>query len=123
MSKVHLEHPTQATACGTRATQHGSSFKEFEGVPEGSRCKLLPEGVRCLPGGAIVYRGAVTAIDVSPKAVRRRSSCPTITELIEKYLATDWNGQTPTEFGALNAVAYIGERLVDLQERQWSVID
>lgn len=114
MSKVHLEHPTQATACGTRATQHGSSFKEFEGVPEGSRCKSCQKVFVAYLAGRSVYRGAVTAIDVSPKAVLTIVLPNDLAESIEKYLATDWNGQTPIEFGALNAVAYIGERLVDL---------
>jgi hypothetical protein len=31
---------------------------------------------------------------------------------IDKYVATDWKGRDPSKIGALNAVAYIGERLV-----------
>lgn len=34
-------------------------------------------------------------------------------ETVDKYLSTDWkDGRDPSRYGALNAVAYIGERLV-----------
>ena len=36
-------------------------------------------------------------------------------DAIEKYLDTNWSsGADPSKFGALNAVAYIGERVVAL---------
>lgn len=37
-----------------------------------------------------------------------------IVAAIEKYVATDWAKQDPSKIGALNAVAYIGERLIAL---------
>lgn len=36
-----------------------------------------------------------------------------LVDAIDKYTATDWkDGRDPSKLGALNAVAYIGERLV-----------
>ena len=36
-----------------------------------------------------------------------------LVDAIERYAATDWkSGRDPSNIGALNAVAYIGERLV-----------
>ncbi len=36
-----------------------------------------------------------------------------LVDAIDKYVGTDWkDGRDPSKFGALNAVAYIGERLV-----------
>jgi len=65
--------------------------------------------------GRSVYRGAVTAIDVPPKAVRSITLPNDLADAIEKYLATDYNdGRDPSKLGALNAVSYIGERLVAL---------
>jgi hypothetical protein len=37
-----------------------------------------------------------------------------LVESVEKYVATDWAKVDPSKFGALNAVAYIGEQLATL---------
>jgi len=44
---------------------------------------------------------------------------PDVVTAIEKYITTDWASCDPSKIGALNAVAYIGERVVALyQERK-----
>lgn len=38
---------------------------------------------------------------------------PDVVEAIERYVSIDWkDGRDPSKFGALNAVAHIGERVV-----------
>lgn len=40
-----------------------------------------------------------------------------LVEAIRRYLETDWNRGDPSRLGALNAVAYIGEKVVVIYAR------
>lgn len=43
---------------------------------------------------------------------------PKLADAIERYLDTDWkDGRDPSKFGALNAVAYIGEQIAGIYIR------
>jgi hypothetical protein len=45
-----------------------------------------------------------------------------LVDAIDRYIATDWrDGCDPSRFGALNAVAFIGEQLVAAYVRQRQV--
>jgi len=109
MSKYHLEHPTQATACGTSSTATVLSPAEFDHAPAELACKACKRTLDSSRAGRKAYR--------SDRRVLTITISSDLADAIEKYAGTDWSdGRDPSKLGALNAVSYIGERLVALYQ-------
>ena len=110
MSKYHLEHTTQATACGTSSTATVLTPAEFDRVPLDSVCKACKHTLDASRAGRKAYSG-----DMRKLAIILPSD---LADAIEHYVDTDWNdGRDPSKLGSLNAVSYIGERLVALYRK------
>jgi len=109
MSKYHLEHPTQATACGTLSTATVLTPPEFDHVPVELACKSCKRTLDASRAGRKAYR--------SDRRVLTITISSDLADAIERYAGTDWNdGRDPSKLGALNAICYIGERLVAIYQ-------
>jgi hypothetical protein len=56
MSKYHLEHPTQATACGTSSATTVLTPAEFDHAPDGLACKACKRTLDASRAGRKAYR-------------------------------------------------------------------
>jgi len=55
--RYHLQHPTQATACGTNHTAITLAVDAWRAKPEHLRCKRCAKVLAALEAGRAVYRG------------------------------------------------------------------
>jgi hypothetical protein len=110
MAKYHLEHPTQATACGTAASGAGCvlTSADFDHVPDGLYCKACKRTLDAIRAGRKAYRGDVRTLMLTISSE--------LADAIEHYVNTDWS-EDPSKIGALNAVSYIGEQIVALYQK------
>ncbi len=95
--------------------------KTLEGRQNASKRSLRKDAQAALAGDAFC-RGAIAEDlqrDVSAIALP-----PELVDAIERYIETDWSKKNdPSRLGGLNAVAYLGERLVALyQQRRIDVL-
>jgi hypothetical protein len=110
MLKYHLEHPTQATACGTSSTATVLTPAEFDHVPDGRACKACKRTLDASREGRKSYRSDMRKLVITLPS--------DLADAIEHYSNTNWNdGRDPSKLGALNAVSYLGERLVALYRK------
>lgn len=65
MPKSHLEHPSQATACGTLATQTGLSREQF--LAASDRCRSCERTLEADDAGRPAYSGEVGTLNAGQK--------------------------------------------------------
>jgi len=110
MAKYHLEHPTQATACGTSSTATALSASDFDHLPGEQKCGSCRRTLEASRAGRKAYRGDMRTLTLNISS--------DLADAIEHYANTDWSdGRDPSKLGALNAVSYIGEQIVSLYQK------
>jgi ribosomal protein S27E len=89
MSKCHLEHPTQSTACGTASTATTLTPAEFDAAPDEVACKACKRTLAASRAGRKAYRsdmrGLTLTISSELADVRRRLTGQCKTSRIIRY--------------------------------------
>jgi len=104
-----MEHPTQVTACGTGSKATALSAADFDHVPAGTECKTCKR--------LLLTRRAGRRASSDDARVLTITLPSELADAIDDYLVTDWASRDPSKLGALNAVSYIGERLVGIYRK------